>query len=138
MTTSFTIEKEIHIRRQARGRQEVRGGVEPEPAPAADRVPRVARLMALAIRFDELIESGRVRHHAELAQLGHVTRARMSQILSLIHLAPDIQEEILFLQGGNRGADVLLADLRPIAVLTEWAAQRRRWRKLLRSRGNAT
>jgi hypothetical protein len=138
MTTSYTIEKVIHIRRRERGRQEVRGGIEPKSAPAGDRIPRAARLLALAIRFDALIGSGRVRDHAELARLGHVTRARISQILSLIHLAPDIQEAILFFKGGNRGADVLLSDLRPITVLTDWAAQRSRWRKLLRCRVKST
>jgi hypothetical protein len=136
MTTSFTIEKDIHFQRQARGRQELRGGVETLPVtPAAARVPRIARLMALAIRFDGLLQTGQIRDQAELARLGHVTPARVSQILSLIHLAPDIQEEILFLQGGQRGTDFLLADLVPIATQTDWANQRRRWRTLRRLKG---
>jgi hypothetical protein len=136
MTTSFTIEKDIHFQRRTRGRQELRAGIEPSPAiQAALRVPRVARLMALAIRFDGLLQTGQVRDQAELARLGRVTRARVSQILSLIHLAPDIQEEILFLQGGQRGGDLLLADLQPLAALTDWTGQRRRWRSLRRPRG---
>jgi hypothetical protein len=90
--------------------------------------------MALALRFDDLLLTGQIRDQAELARLGQVTRARIAQILSLIHLAPDIQEAILNLQGGNRGSDILLADVRPIAALTDWAGQRRRWRALLRAR----
>src|SRR2546427_9262608 len=54
----------------------------------AGRVPRVSRLMALAMRFDELIGSGQVTGYAELARLGHVSRARLSQIASLLGLAP--------------------------------------------------
>jgi hypothetical protein len=135
MTTSITIEKDIHFRHQTRGRHELREGVKPLPAaPTPKRIPRVARLMALAIRLDGLVRAGQVRDHADLARLGQVTRARISQILSLVHLAPDIQEEILLLQGGSRGADLLLTDLRPITVLTDWVTQRRRWRKLLRTR----
>jgi hypothetical protein len=136
MTTCVTIEKEIQVRRQARGRQELRSGAEPAVAiPDRGRVPRVARLMALALRFDGLLLSGRVRDQAELARLGHVTRARVSQILNLVHLAPDLQEAVLCLEGGSRGADLLLADLQPLAHLTDWAAQRRRWRTLRRHHG---
>jgi hypothetical protein len=136
MTTSVTIEKEIHVRRQARGRQEVLPAGQPAPAtPSGERVPRVARLMALAIRFDGLLRAGQIRDQAELARLGQVSRARVSQILALIHLAPDLQEAVLHLHGGQRGADLLLADLWPVAALTDWAAQRRRWRALRRSQG---
>jgi len=135
MTIGVTIEKDFHFRRQARGRQDLRPGLQPAPATQdVPRVPRLARLMALALRFDDLLLTGQIRDQAELARLGQVTRARIAQILSLIHLAPDIQEAILNLQGGNRGSDILLADVRPIAALTDWAGQRRRWRALLRAR----
>ena len=48
--------------------------------------------MALAIRFDQLLRNGEVRDQAELAKLGQVTRARVSQIMDLLQLAPAIQE----------------------------------------------
>jgi hypothetical protein len=53
--------------------------------------------MALAIRFDALLSEGAVRNHRELAEAGQVSRARLSQILQLNHLAPEIQEQLLFL-----------------------------------------
>ena len=56
------------------------------------RVPRISKLMALAIRFDGLIRDGKVRDMSELARLAHVTQPRMTQIMNLLHLAPDIQE----------------------------------------------
>ena len=58
----------------------------------AGRVPRIARLMALALRFEHLVQSGTVRDYAELARLGQVSRARLTQITNLLHLAPDLQE----------------------------------------------
>ncbi len=61
------------------------------------RLPRIARLMALAIRFDDLLRTGTVKDCAELARLGRVSRARVSQIMNLLNLAPDIQERLLFL-----------------------------------------
>jgi len=95
------------------------------------RVPRVARLMALAIRFDDLIRSGAVSTQAELAAVGHVTRARVTQIMNLLHLAPDLQEAILDMPLVRSGRDPLTEhDLRPIAAEAGWAEQRRLWRAL--------
>ena len=51
--------------------------------------------MALAIRFDGSIRDGVVKDQAELAKLGHVTRATLTQIMAFLNLAPDIQEAIL-------------------------------------------
>jgi hypothetical protein len=96
------------------------------------RVPRVARLMALALRLDELVRTGQVGSYSALASLGHVTRARISQILNLIHLAPDLQEALLFLPPTQRGRDpIILADLMPIAAACDWRRQRRLWRRLV-------
>jgi hypothetical protein len=97
-------------------RKDLRLSGEKSPLPPG-RVPRVARLMALALRFDELSRTGQVRSCGELALLGHVTRARVCQILNLLNLAPDIQEGLLFLPLTRRGRDpLILADLLPIAA----------------------
>jgi hypothetical protein len=94
-------------------------------------VPRVSRLMALAMRCDELIRSGKVTGYAELARLGHVSRARLSQIVSLLCFAPDLQEKILFLPRTLKGRDpIQLRHLLPIAVLPDWRKQRIRWKSL--------
>jgi len=47
---------------------------------------------ALAHRLDELVRAGVIADYATLAELAHVSRARMSQILTLIVLAPDNPE----------------------------------------------
>ena len=103
-------------------------------AAPAGRIPRVAKLMALAIRFDQLIRDGVVTDQAELARLGHVSRARLTQIMNLLCLAPDIQEEILFLPATERGRDAITEkQLRPIAAIPNWRRQRQMWRDLLSS-----
>ncbi|GIW90168.1 MAG: hypothetical protein KatS3mg109_0600 [Pirellulaceae bacterium] len=130
--TALTIECDVHFRRYGRGsRRELRAGQEPQGPVEPGRVPRVSRLMALAIRFDGLIRDGVVANYAELAELGHVTRARISQIMNLLNLAPDIQEELLFLPRIQRGRDPIhLRQLQPIASTADWRKQRRLWREL--------
>ena len=71
--------------------------VEAAPKVPAGRVPRIARLMALALRFEQLLCEGEIRNYAELARLGHVSRARVSQIMRLLSLAPTIQEALFVL-----------------------------------------
>ncbi|MEZ6054813.1 MAG: hypothetical protein R3C02_26155 [Planctomycetaceae bacterium] len=94
-------------------------------------LPRVAKLMALAIRFEGLVRDGVVADYAELARLRHVTRARMSQIMSLLHLALDIQEAILLLPRVESGKDPITErNIRPIAAIPDWQMQRREWRDL--------
>ena len=95
------------------------------------RIPRLARLLALAIRFEKLVRDGTVRDYAELARLGHVSRARITQIANLTVLAPDIQEEILFLPLTKTGHDpITIAQVQPIALTHSWTGQRRLWRRL--------
>jgi hypothetical protein len=87
--------------------------------------------MALAIRMEELIRSRDVSDYAELARLGNVSRARLSQIMALNCLAPYLQEEILYLPCANKGRDpIQLRHLLPIAALSDWRRQRARWRTL--------
>lgn len=99
----------------------------PDGEAAGRSIPRIARLMALAIRFEGLLRDETIRDYAELARLGRVTRARMTQIMKLLDLAPDIQEQILFLpliKGLNE------RNLRPIASRIDWDEQRRMFQKI--------
>jgi hypothetical protein len=129
----LTFESTIHFMRRGRGsRKAISAGPAPLP-PIPGRVPRISRLMALAIRFDQLIQAGDVADYAELARVGHVTRARMTQIMNLGLLAPDIQEELLFLPRTERGRDrFFLRDFQPIAAVVEWKKQRRMWKHICR------
>jgi hypothetical protein len=84
--------------------------------------------MAVAIRLDRLIREGAVPDQAELARLNHVTRARLTQIMNLLSLAPDIQEELLFLPMSARTRDVISErEIRPIAATLCWLKQSQMW-----------
>jgi hypothetical protein len=132
MSTTLTIELPVHFHRSGHGsRKEMRSGAQ-TPALPPGRVPRVSRLMALALRFEELVRAGQIESYSALASLGHVSRARVSQIANWLSLAPDIQEALLFLPLTQRGRDpIILADLMPIAAAFDWRKQRRLWRQLL-------
>jgi hypothetical protein len=96
------------------------------------RLPRVARLMALAIRFEELLRAGTVRDFADLSRLGRVTRARISQIMNLLNLAPDLQERLLFLEPVVCWRDEISERiLRAVVDEPSWAQQRRLFEKVI-------
>ncbi len=121
-----TVTRPIHFRVRQTRRQIV---TEPAPPPPPGRVPRVARLMALAIKFDRMLQDGVVGSQTDLAALARVTQPRMTQIMNLLHLAPDIQEEILFLPQVTEGRDpVTERELRGIVTLYDWTSQREAWR----------
>ncbi len=137
MTQAVTTK--IHFGTSDRGRRQIRVGAAPRaPEAPLGRVPRVARLMALAIRFDGLMRDGAISDQAEVARLGHVSRARVTQIMNLLSLAPDIQEAILHLPTVEHGRDPITErELRPIAAEINWARQRAMWSSLARGYGLA-
>jgi hypothetical protein len=88
--------------------------------------------MALALRLEKLLATGAVKDFRTLARLGHASPARISQIVSLLHLAPDIQEALLFRTGPERGRDCLgLRHLLPLTKVLDWHQQRRLWRRFV-------
>jgi hypothetical protein len=128
MNEGIRFKTKVYFRGGHQGRKRLRVGKPPVPKPSG-RVPLVSRLMALAIHFDRLLQSGEVRDQASLAAVGHVTRARVTQIMNLLQLAPDIQEEILFLPKTEKGRDAVReGDLRPITMTLDWKKQRQMWR----------
>jgi hypothetical protein len=123
----ITLKSKVHFGRGRRNNKQLRTGEKPQPVPG--RIPRVAKLMALAIRFEQFVRDGVVADYAELARLGHVTRARISQIMNLLNLAPDIQEALLFLPSVESGKDrVTERELRVIVRELNWQKQRKMWR----------
>jgi len=100
-----------------------------EASPPA-RLPRVVRLMALAVKYQEMVARGELRDYAEIARLGYLTRARATQIMNLLHLAPDIQEELLFARPQTAAPALVERDLRAVARQVYWRDQRGLWRRL--------
>ena len=110
-----------------------------QAAPAAARepteqVPRITRLLALALKFEGLIGSGAVNNYAALAQVGQVSRSRVTQMTGLLNLAPDIQEEILFMRPEEAEQfRISEPSLRKLTATLLWGQQREQWRSLRRA-----
>lgn len=129
----LTIVTPIHFGRERHGKRRLLVGHTPEPPAEAEQgnVPRLTRLMALAIHLEGLLERGEVKDLAEIARLGHITRARVTQIMNLRLLAPEIQEALLDLPNTTRGRDRLLyKHIQALTVMPSWKMQRERWRKM--------
>lgn len=127
------LEFTMHFERKPHGKKKLVAGETPI---VVGHVPRVARVLALAHHFDHLIAQGAVKDYAEIARFSHMTRARVTQIMYLKYLAPDIQEAIAE-QSRIYGRDLVSEkDLRKIAQITLWHAQRDRWKALMHERMN--
>jgi hypothetical protein len=88
--------------------------------------------MALAIKFDDLLGEVEGLSYSDLARLGSVSRSHITHILNLLHLAPDLQERLLFLEPSPRGPDrIRESDLRQLSQLYEWQEQRRVFEAIL-------
>lgn len=117
----------------SREAKQIRSRPRPETAVAepTERVPRITRLLALALRFEEMIQSRIVGNYTVIAQLGQVSRSRVTQITNLLNLAPDIQEEILFLrQEETERLRISELSVRKLSAIPEWGEQRAHWRRL--------
>lgn len=98
---------------------------------APGRLPRVVLQVALAHEIDRRLRDGELSDLATVARRASLTRARVTQILGLLLLAPDIQEAILSLPPFTRGRDPMPERaLRPLVAEPNWSAQRRRWARI--------
>lgn len=102
----------------------------PEPSPApVYRPARIARMLALAHRLETAIERGDYRDRADIARQLGFTRGRVTQLLDLTLLAPDIQEQILNLEAVDGREPVTERAIREVVAQTQWDEQRRVWAK---------
>ena len=127
MTKGIKIKRQFHLGRGQCNRRQILAGA--KAATPLSSVPRISRLMALAIRFDQLID-GVVKDQAELARLGHVSRARLTQIMNLLNLCPHIQQNLLFLPESERHSGVSERALRSVLRVPCWDKQLKHWEKL--------
>ena len=90
-------------------------------------------MLALAIHFDDMIRRGDAKDYADIARLTCLCRERVSQVMRLTYLAPDIQMELLYLPPVPSGRyPVSETAMRKIANLLSWEDQRRAWAALKR------
>jgi len=119
------------VERPRRGPTRSRLAATAQENPSPERVPRIARLMALALKFEQMKREGVVQNYSVLAALGQVSRSRLTQVMNLLNLAPDIQEQILFLTwetAEQRG--IHERSVRQLSSQLSWAEQRARWHVL--------
>jgi hypothetical protein len=133
----ITVTTKVHFSTTKAGRKRMHPTAGPTLVASPGRIPRISRLMALAIRFDRLLRDGKVADQSELARLARVTQPRMTQIMNLNHLAPDIQEQLLFLSSAQSGREPIHERLlRIVAAQVCWAEQRYCWCALSRANTN--
>jgi hypothetical protein len=95
------------------------------------QLPRVTRLMAVATRFEGLLARHPELSYADLARLSGVSRSRITEIMNLLRLAPDLQERLLFLQPNPHGRDQIHEPaLRKFTQIDNWNEQRRQFEAL--------
>jgi hypothetical protein len=128
MTDEIQVGATFHKKRVGKHIAMVEGPPPATPERPKGRLPRITRYMSLAIYYDDLIRQGHVHDYAEIALLGHVTRARVTQIMNLRLLAPDIQEQLLGHPRIDKGRDLMnLRQFQAIALEVNWKTQRQMW-----------
>ncbi len=132
MNKPVSVDFQFSVQQRGRGAKKriVEGAAQSdESKPTLERIPRISRYMALAIHFEDLIRQGIVTDYADLARLGHVTRARVTQVMNLRLLAPEIQEELLlFDKNHDDRTPIQLKSLQVLATISSWRTQRKLWK----------
>jgi hypothetical protein len=121
----------VPIFRRREGRGVGLSATPPKSPPLRRRPARVAYMLALALRIEKMIAKGELVDRADAAATFGFTRARITQLLALTLLAPDIQEAILFLEVDDGVERISERSLRPVARLDDWQEQRALWVKLI-------
>ena len=114
----FRVEIPVNIKRDRRARKVLAEG---EPRKDSKSVPRIARLLALAHKWEGMVRRGEA-NHGQLARQHGLSGARVSQICGLALLCPELQESIL--EERKAPTKRLLQEL---AVLPVWSYQQTRW-----------
>jgi hypothetical protein len=128
MTAGSPLEVRFSLRPKLRPPSE---RIEQAPVRAMGRLPRITQVLALAIHLDDMIRRGEAKDYADLARLTCLSRERISQIVRLNYLSPDIQVELLYLPPMTTTRfPISETALRKVANLLSWTEQRREWKAL--------
>jgi hypothetical protein len=126
-----TLKRKFTFKSEVKKRREAAQACIDENAIQIGRIPRIAKLVALASRMQSMLDSGQVESYQQLAELGRISQPRMTQIMNLLLLAPDIQEELLNLPEIIWGkATIHEKLLRPLTMQIDWRVQRKMWKKV--------
>jgi len=99
--------------------------------PRRPKTPRVVELLRKALEWKTLLDSGEVSNQAAIAQREGITRARVTQVIGLLRLAPEIQQHILSMPNMARRPAITERALRPIAQLEDVRDQTARFQELV-------
>lgn len=128
MTTGSPLEIRVTLRSKL---CPVSAGTEPISSRRIGRLPRITQVLALAIKLEDMIRRGEAKDYADLSRLSCLCGERISQIVRLNYLAPDIQLEVLYLPPTNNSRfPISETSLRKIANLLSWVDQRREWKAI--------
>ena len=103
----------------------------PEPV---RRPAKVAQQLALAHHLQAAIDRGAIADRADVARKLGLTRARVTQLLDLLLLAPDLQAAVLAMEAVDGAEPMAERTLRAVAHAGSWAEQRGAWSKLMAAR----
>jgi hypothetical protein len=101
----------------------------PKP-PRKTKTPRVVELLRMAIEWQRQLDAREVETRAEIARREGVTRARVTQIMAMLRLVPEIRERILALPDRVGPPVISERSLRPIVRVEDPDEQRLRYRNL--------
>lgn len=99
----------------------------PPRAARSERRAKIAKTLALAHHVEASIQAGRFEYAASVYRSLGLDNSRLYQVLSLRRLAPDIQEDVLFLTAPDGVEPFTEKALRAIARILDWAEQRQKY-----------
>jgi len=102
----------------------------PKP-PKVPRTPRVVEFLRKALEWQALLESGEAKNQADIARREGISRVRVTQVMRLLRLAPEIQQHVLALPETIRRQVISERALRPIAHLEDVTDQKARFQELI-------
>ena len=102
----------------------------PKP-PREPKTPRVIELLRKAIEWQTLLESGKAVNQADIARQEGITRGRVTQVMGMLRLAPEIQERILSMPDGVGHSSLTERMLRPFGTIADQRDQVKEFHKYL-------
>ena len=91
----------------------------------------MVELLSKAIEWQALLESGETTNQAAIARREGINRARVTQVMGLLRLVPEIQEYVLALPDSVRRSPVTERMLRPIGNIADHRNQVREYQRFL-------